>query len=142
MKLTDPNVATKPAIVTPVAIPVGENSASAGNLPPLRIPTPPVAAERFPLPDRVGEGLGGDDNTTGVAAAPASEGVYGRVPSEYRHPETALPEQVSQREIRNQYEQRFAGNIGPAANDASAPVLAGTKVVAGLDALARKGGKP
>jgi hypothetical protein len=140
MKLTDPDIATKPAIVEPVAIPVGENSASVGNLPPMRIPAPPVAAERFPLPDRVRQHLGGDDMPgIDMTGAPSSDPRYDPTAREYVPPGSNLPMQVSQAELLRSNQGR-GNNVWPADSEASAPALAGTKVVGSLDALRRRAG--
>ncbi len=125
--ITDPRIATEPTVV---GEPVGwVVTGGPSNQPQAPMPTP--REWNRDDPSTVRAGLGGDDNDTGTAAAPASEGVYGRSPAEYAPPGSNLPEQVSQATVLAQNEDRgdnmWPGNRSPLAGTVNDRRRAGGK---------------
>jgi hypothetical protein len=127
-KLTDPDIATTPSIVTPL-----QRSLESFN------PAQPAEWSRE-AKSTVRGGLGGDP-VPGIdmEGAPTPDPRYNSTAVEYVPKPSNLPMTVSAAQIARESLER-SYNMGPASSEADAPMLAGTKVVGSFDDLRRRGG--
>lgn len=103
-RLTDPDIAFKPSVVTPLSIPVGESTP--GNLPAMDISQPPEHTTASG--GKVWPRVGGDPNNLGIEPAPSTAAPYG-VCTEYKPSASSLPVTVSAAEVASDAIRRAGG---------------------------------
>lgn len=112
-EITDPKIAARPTIVSPLAIAVGESAPN--NISEMDIPSPPVYTRE--APSTVPGGLGGVPMPEiDIEGAPNSDPRYNPTATEYRAPASNLPPSVSAAQVARENVARW-GNIGPAEDE-------------------------